>query len=74
MTKLMNTYPPQPVTFVRGRGSELWDDEGNRYLDFLCGLAVTGLGHSHPAVAEALADQARTLLHVSNLVRTQPAE
>jgi acetylornithine/N-succinyldiaminopimelate aminotransferase len=66
----MNTYPPQPVTFVRGLGSELWDDEGNRYLDFLCGLAVTGLGHSHPAVADALAEQARTLLHVSNLFGT----
>ena len=59
---LMNTYPPQPVTFVRGAGSELWDDEGKRYLDFLCGLAVTGLGHAHPAVAEALAEQAKTCL------------
>jgi acetylornithine/N-succinyldiaminopimelate aminotransferase len=67
---LMNTYPPQPVTFVRGLGSELWDDEGNRYLDFLCGLAVTSLGHSHPVVADALAEQARTLLHVSNLYGT----
>jgi predicted acetylornithine/succinylornithine family transaminase len=67
---LMNTYPPQPVTFVRGQGSELWDDQGKRYLDFLCGLAVTGLGHSHPAVADALAEQAQTLLHVSNLFGT----
>jgi predicted acetylornithine/succinylornithine family transaminase len=67
---LMNTYPPQPVTFVRGLGSELWDDEGNRYLDFLCGLAVTSLGHSHPVVADALSEQARTLLHVSNLYGT----
>ncbi len=67
---LMNTYPPQPVTFVRGLGSELWDTEGTRYLDFLCGLAVTSLGHSHPAVAEAVAEQARTLLHVSNLFGT----
>jgi predicted acetylornithine/succinylornithine family transaminase len=67
---LMNTYPPQPVTFVRGQGSELWDDQGKRYLDFLCGLAVTGLGHAHPAVAEALAEQSQTLLHVSNLFGT----
>ncbi|MCU1486977.1 MAG: argD [Actinomycetia bacterium] len=67
---LMNTYPPQPVTFVRGAGSELWDDGGKRYLDFLCGLAVTGLGHAHPAVAEALAEQSKTLLHVSNLFGT----
>jgi acetylornithine/N-succinyldiaminopimelate aminotransferase len=67
---LMHTYPPPPVTFVRGRGSELWDDQGKRYLDFLCGLAVTGIGHSHPAVADAIAEQARTLSHVSNLYGT----
>jgi predicted acetylornithine/succinylornithine family transaminase len=70
MTSLMNTYPPQPVTFLRGTGSELWDVDGKRYLDFLCGLAVTSLGHSHPAVAEALAEQSKTLLHVSNLFGT----
>jgi acetylornithine/N-succinyldiaminopimelate aminotransferase len=69
---LMTTYAPPPVTFVRGLGTELWDDEGRRYLDFLCGLAVTSLGHSHPAVADALASQARTLLHVSNLFGTEP--
>ena len=63
----MHTYAEPPVTFVRGAGSELWDTEGRRYLDFLSGLAVTSLGHAHPAVAEALAEQARTLLHVSNL-------
>ena len=50
---LMHTYAEPPVTFVRGAGSELWDTEGKRYLDFLSGLAVTGLGHAHPAVAEA---------------------
>jgi acetylornithine/N-succinyldiaminopimelate aminotransferase len=64
---LMPTYPPPTVTFVRGQGSELWDDEGTRYLDFLGGLAVTALGHAHPAVADAISEQARTLLHVSNL-------
>jgi len=63
----MPTYPPPAVEFVRGEGSWLWDDEGRRYLDLLSGLAVTSLGHSHPAVAEALCTQARTLLHVSNL-------
>jgi len=68
----MNTYPPQPVTFVRGEGSRLWDDQGRRYLDFLSGLAVTSLGHSHPAVAAALCTQASTLLHVSNLYGTEP--
>jgi predicted acetylornithine/succinylornithine family transaminase len=72
MSKLMNTYPPQPVTFVRGEGSYLWDDAGKRYLDFLSGLAVTSLGHAHPAVAAAVCDQARTLLHVSNLFGTEP--
>ncbi|HEX9547312.1 MAG TPA: aminotransferase class III-fold pyridoxal phosphate-dependent enzyme, partial [Acidimicrobiales bacterium] len=49
----MNTYPSQPVTFVRGEGSYLWDDSGRRYLDFLSGLAVTSLGHAHPVVADA---------------------
>src|ERR1700737_5194332 len=74
MTKLMNPYPPQPVTFVRGEGSRLWDDEGREYLDFLSGLAVTSLGHCHPVVAEAIAHQARTLLHVSNLYATRPQQ
>jgi len=69
---LMPTYPPPAVTFVRGQGSELWDDDGKRYLDFLSGLAVTSLGHAHPAVADALNEQARTLVHVSNLYGTQP--
>jgi acetylornithine/N-succinyldiaminopimelate aminotransferase len=64
---LMSTYPPPTVSFVRGEGCWLWDTDGQRYLDLLSGLGVTGLGHSHPAVAEALADQATTLLHVSNL-------
>ena len=68
----MNTYPPRPVTFVRGLGSELWDEQGRRYLDFLSGLAVTSLGHSHPAVAAAVCEQASTLLHTSNLFGTLP--
>ena len=69
---LMPTYGQPPVQFVRGSGTELFDRDGNRYLDFLCGLAVTSLGHAHPAVAEAIAEQARTLLHVSNLYETVP--
>jgi acetylornithine/N-succinyldiaminopimelate aminotransferase len=68
----MPTYPPPPVTFVRGAGSYLFDRDGRRYLDCLSGLAVTSLGHAHPAVAEALHDQASTLLHVSNLFGTEP--
>jgi len=69
---LMGNYGIPPLTFVRGSGTELFDDTGKRYLDFLCGLAVTGLGHSHPRVAAALTEQASTLLHVSNLFVTEP--
>ena len=72
MSVLMPTYAPPTVTFSRGRGTELWDTEGRRYLDFLCGLAVTSLGHAHPVVAEAIAAQANTLLHVSNLFGNEP--
>ncbi|HZT64823.1 MAG TPA: acetylornithine transaminase [Acidimicrobiales bacterium] len=64
---LMQNYAAPGVTFVRGQGTELWDNRGRRYLDFLTGLAVCSLGHSHPVVAEAIAEQARTLVHVSNL-------
>ena len=69
---LMGNYGVPPLTFVRGAGTELFDDTGRRYLDFLCGLAVTGLGHAHPRVAAAVAEQASTLLHVSNLFVTEP--
>jgi acetylornithine/N-succinyldiaminopimelate aminotransferase len=64
---VMQTYGRVPVAFVRGEGTRLWDSEGTEYLDFLSGLAVTSLGHAHPEVAAAIADQAATLLHVSNL-------
>jgi len=64
---VMQTYGRTPVAFVRGDGTRLWDSEGKQYLDFLSGLAVVSLGHAHPEVADAIADQARTLLHVSNL-------
>ena len=67
----MPTYAPSTVTFVRGRGTTLEDSNGRRYLDFLSGLGVTSLGHAHPAVAEAVAAQARTLVHVSNLFGTE---
>jgi predicted acetylornithine/succinylornithine family transaminase len=64
---VMQTYGRLAVAFVRGEGTKLWDSEGREYLDFLSGLAVTSLGHAHPAVAEAIAEQAQTLLHISNL-------
>ncbi len=64
---LMGNYAEPSVTFVRGEGSVLYDDTGKAYLDFLSGLAVTSLGHAHPVVADAIAEQAHTLSHVSNL-------
>jgi len=68
---LMPTYGAPTVQFVRGEGSWLWDRDDQRYLDLLSGLAVTSLGHAHPAVTEALARQADTLVHVSNLFGTE---
>ncbi len=68
---VMQTYGRLPITFVRGEGSYLYDDEGNRYLDCLTGLAVTSLGHAHGEVAAAISQQAQTLLHTSNLYFTE---
>lgn len=64
---LMPTYARQPVAFSHGEGVWLFDTEGRRYLDTTAGIAVCGLGHANPVVAEAIADQARTLVHTSNL-------
>ncbi len=66
---LMPTYARQPVAFVRGEGVWLWDTDGKRYLDTTAGIAVCGLGHANPVVAAAIADQAATLVHTSNLYR-----
>jgi len=66
---LMATYNRLPVTFFRGEGVWLWDVAGKRYLDALSGIAVCGLGHAHPAVHQALCEQARDLIHTSNLYR-----
>jgi len=66
---LMTTYARQPIGFERGEGAWLWDTEGRKYLDGLSGIAVCGLGHAHPAVREAICDQAGTLVHTSNLFR-----
>ncbi|HLO10171.1 MAG TPA: aminotransferase class III-fold pyridoxal phosphate-dependent enzyme, partial [Desulfobacteria bacterium] len=63
----MGNYSRFPVTFVRGEGSWLYDDLGKKYLDFLGGIAVAILGHAHPAVTRAIAEQAGRLVHVSNL-------
>ena len=69
----MPVFGAPQVMFVRGSGTELWDADGRRYLDFLCGLAVTSLGHCHPAVTEAITRQANTLLHVSNFFTNDAA-
>jgi len=63
----MHTYTRLPVTFTHGEGAWLWDTGGNKYLDALSGIAVCGLGHAHPALSEALCDQARKLIHTTNL-------
>ena len=63
---LMNTYNRKKVSFVKGDGVYLWDDNGKKYLDALCGLAVTSLGHSNLDISEVLARQSKTLIHTSN--------
>ena len=71
---LMKTYSPQGVAFARGEGAWLWDTEGNRYLDALAGIAVNGLGHAHPRLVKALAEQAGRIIHASNLFRVPEQE
>lgn len=63
----MNTYARQPATFVKGEGVWLWDEQGQRYLDGLAGIAVNGLGHAHPKLVAAIGAQAGTLIHLSNI-------
>jgi acetylornithine/N-succinyldiaminopimelate aminotransferase len=63
---LMTAYNPRPVRFTHGDGVWLWDTQGEKYLDALGGIAVCGLGHAHPAITEAIIDQAKKLLHTSN--------
>jgi acetylornithine/N-succinyldiaminopimelate aminotransferase len=70
---LVPAYARLPVEFVRGEGARLWDAEGNEYLDFQTGLAVNSLGHCHPAVVEAIREQAARLIHVGNLFYTEPS-
>ena len=69
---MATTYKRTPVVFSRGSGCTLWDTEGRSYLDFVAGIAVCNLGHAHPAVSKALCEQAKTLVHVSNLYYTMP--
>ncbi|MDO5651536.1 MAG: aspartate aminotransferase family protein [Moraxella sp.] len=67
MSYLMPTYARQPINFVKGTGSYLYTEDGTAYLDALTGIAVCGLGHCHPAITQAIAEQAGTLIHTSNL-------
>ncbi len=69
---VMQTYGRQPLVLVRGAGCRVWDEDGKEYLDFVAGLAVCNLGHAHPAVAAAAAEQLTRLVHVSNLYYTTP--
>ena len=70
----MQTYARQPVAFVRGEGVWLYDENGEKYLDAVAGVAVSGLGHGHPVLAKALCEQAATLIHTSNLYRIPKQE
>jgi predicted acetylornithine/succinylornithine family transaminase len=67
------SYARLPVEFVRGEGARLWDSDGVEYLDFLCGISVTSLGHCHPRVVAAVREQVGRLMHTSNLFYTEPA-
>jgi acetylornithine aminotransferase len=67
-----STYKRTPIVIVRGKGCKLWDAGGKEYTDFVAGVAVCSLGHAHPKIAEALYQQAQTLVHVSNLYYTTP--
>jgi predicted acetylornithine/succinylornithine family transaminase len=72
-SSVMGSYARFPVEFVRGAGARLWDDEGNEYLDFLCGISVTNIGQCHPRVVAAIREQAGRLMHASNLFYTEPS-
>ncbi len=69
---VMRTYNRYPVSFVKGQGCWLYDEKGKKYLDMLSGIAVCNLGHCHPKVSEAICEQARTLIHTSNLFYIEP--
>src|SRR3954462_15577556 len=69
---LIGTYARYPITFARGEGARLWDDDGREYLDFLTGISVSSVGHCHPRVVGAIRAQAAELIHVGNLFYTEP--
>ncbi|MCJ7663157.1 MAG: aminotransferase class III-fold pyridoxal phosphate-dependent enzyme [Desulfobacterales bacterium] len=69
---LANTYARYPILLARGKGAKVWDSNGREYLDFVSGIAVCNLGHCHPKVVQALEEQARQLIHCSNLYYNAP--
>jgi len=71
-TYVLNTYTRTPVVFVKGKGSYLWDEEGKRYLDFFPGWAVSGIGHCHKRVVNAVSRQVKDIIHVSNNYYSKP--
>ena len=68
---LIHNYKPQPIVLTRGEGRHLWDVAGNRYLDMTAGIAACPLGHAHPRLAAAICEQAKRLVHVSNLFHNE---
>jgi len=74
MSHLMNTYTRLPLAFTHGQGASLYDEAGRRYLDALAGIAVNTLGHAHPRLVQAIAEQAGRLLHASNIYRIREQE
>src|SRR5689334_20189552 len=69
---IMPTFGPPRLALVRGKGSHVWDENGNEYIDMFGGIAVNALGHAHPAIVKAVKKQLKTLGHVSNFFATGP--
>jgi acetylornithine/N-succinyldiaminopimelate aminotransferase len=74
MSHVMNTYARSPVAFSHGKGAWVWDTAGRRYLDALAGIAVSGLGHAHPRLVQAISEQAARIIHSSNLYQAPHQE
>src|SRR5207237_5386784 len=70
---MVPNYAPAEIIPVRGQGSRIWDQQGREYIDFACGIAVTGLGHCHPKLVAALNEQGGKLWHLSNVMTNEPA-
>ena len=74
MSHLMNNYARQPVAFTHGKGVNLWDSKGTKYLDAISGIAVNTLGHAHPRLTAAMTTQIGKLMHVSNVYQISEQE